>query len=177
MFVVHSREFFSLLKAAISSKLYGYKPVFEGKFNEFLCSEFIHTKEMKLNELLLDWEWKIGKVKDFMKIKNAVEFASRHKNVDFSIIINTIIECLVRGPEFVFSHGNDVVRKFWKYARAVRREYRNSVSFMRIRKVGNSLLGKTQFNHKINDLIIRHFEKRFPGANIEIKNLSNIRSI
>jgi probable DNA metabolism protein len=99
-------------------------------------------------------------------LENRVFFYRLHK------AYNPKIESVVRyqadayGVSYVISTVSKESRELYKKSRQVSSEIHRYISFMRLIRSGDKLVGKAEFEHNTEELVLAHFKKRFPQKKI-----------
>ncbi|MFH1751861.1 MAG: DUF4130 domain-containing protein, partial [archaeon] len=75
-----------------------------------------------------------------------------------------------QGFEIITNKVSKEATEFHKLYNEVSWELNRCKSFLRFKVQDDKLIAKTFFNHRIEDLLVKHFSNRFPGKQVVIVN-------
>jgi hypothetical protein len=167
MQVVYTDSFNDLVKACILKEVKGYEPVMEANLKS---KEFTSVKEHTMNQLLIEWNWANGTPHNVSGLEDAIRLALRHNKSSHELIFSVINQALKNGVDYVLTRRSYEAKRFCNLVRSVREELRSAKLNMKFINSGSTLLGKYVFNHKIADLLLDFYQKRFPEKQVVISN-------
>lgn len=155
---MHDDSFLSLLKTAILKEVKGYLPVHE---KASIITEGVKANTFTLKSLLLEWEWFNEKPKEIHLLSDAVKLAVKHKDNDYDLIINVLIQALKRGYEYILAQSTPESKRFCSLVRDVRNELYRARLYTKFLNKGRYYIGLFNFEHNTVELALEHFNKRF----------------
>jgi hypothetical protein len=170
MHLLHDDSFISLLKAAILSKVWNRKAI-----HESLSSKGLSVNDYSLKRCQLEWEWLCEPPMDVSKLRKAVDLFTLHKVKDYDLLFKVLRQALIHGPDYVLLRKSREARRFCNMVRSVRSEFHKACVFGRFKEDKNKLFCNFFFSHKIQNLLVEHFSKRFPGKEVIVNNYKPVR--
>ena len=176
-FVVFDSTFESLLSAALICEALGVKAVHKDCFNPYMISkesQLIRTDDCE-ESLSFSGALKIYKErkgdfplfsKDFYKIEDLIEWSLRFKKSDnskFVLALNVLKQCLLKGARIVLSQVTGEGREIYKRVRKVQCECNKGMGFLRLKATERFLVGEAEFEHEVEDLVVKFWSERYPG--------------
>jgi len=152
--VIFDSTFESLLSAALLCEALGAKAVHKGCFNPYMISresQIIRIDDcegsLSFSEALKIYEEKKGDfplyVEDLNEIVDLIEWSLRYKKGDnskFVLALKVLRQYLVEGLDIVLSQRG----------------------FLRLKVVGRFLVGEAEFEHEVEDLVVKFWCERYP---------------
>lgn len=98
------------------------------------------------------------------QLKQIIQFNLRHRPPNFALIQTAIAEALQFGPQYCLQCLSPTARKFVNQAGIVAHEVHRMLGFIRFTPMEEkTLLAKPKLFHHTADLILRRFQRRYPG--------------
>ena len=174
--VVFDSTFESLLSTTLICEALGVKAVHKDCLNPYMISkesQLIRTDNCK-GSVSFSGALKIYKEKkgdfplfseDFYKIEDLIEWSLRFKkgdNSNFVLALNVLKQCLLKGVGIVLSQVTNEGREIYKRVRKVQNECHKSIGFLRLQVKGEFLVGEAEFEHEVEDRIVKFWSERNP---------------
>ncbi|MFX0163570.1 MAG: DUF4130 domain-containing protein [Candidatus Hodarchaeota archaeon] len=174
--VVFNSTFKSLLATALICEALGVKAVHKDCFNPHMISEenpVIQTdgceESLSFGEALKVYEERRGDFPlyevDLSEIESLIEWSLRYKKGDnskFALALKVLKQCLVEGLDIVLSQVTWEGREIYKRVRRVQCECHKGRGFLRLKVVGRFLVGEAEFEHEVEDLVVKFWSERYP---------------
>ncbi len=174
--VVFDSTFESLMATALICEALGAKAVHKDCFNAHMISgesQLIRTDggegSLSFGEVLKIYEERRGDFPlygaDLSEIESLIEWSLRYKKGDNSklvLALKVLRQCLVEGLEIVLSQVTWEGREIYKRVRRVQCECHKGRGFLRLKVVGRFLVGEAEFEHEVEDLVVKFWSERYP---------------
>ncbi len=168
MKVIYDDAFSNMVKACILKEVKGYEPATNPDIND---PSFVKASDYTLNELFIEWDWVKGTPHDISGLELAVSYALRHRGASHELIFSIISQALEHGVDYVLTRRSYEAKRFCNMVYTVRNELREAKLNMKFIQDGKRIIGRYFFSHKITDLLLQFYQKRFPEKQVVISNI------
>ena len=172
MLVLYSKSPRSILTAYLASRLRNAKPVEKTESQRFFFDETLDADEMDYDSVYAEYKERFGGL-DFLEdqklygiVEDEVFWASRFNSRDRLHLVFRVLELIEReGTKAYLAQGSPEAKEMKDRIRRVTGEFRRAKGALSFTEdVPNKVLvGRASFEHRIADLVLRHFSKRKPG--------------
>jgi probable DNA metabolism protein len=97
-----------------------------------------------------------------------IEFYKRSKYFKGGLVDKVLKQVDEKGFSYVLSNVSDEARELYRGSRAAGGECHQAKGFLRFQEQEKILLAKADFEHNIEDCLLRHFMDRFPMKKVVI---------
>lgn len=167
----------SLVKAFIASRVYKGKPVEEDPSKKYFFDESVDADTLDYDSLYGQYKETYGGL-DFLEdeklwsiVEDEMFWASRFNSLDrFQLIFTVLGQIERRGTKYYLAQESPEAKEMKDRVRRVTGEFRRAKQFIAFTEdvTNKALIGKGSFEHRIVDLVLRHYAKRNPGYSIVI---------
>jgi probable DNA metabolism protein len=178
--VVFDSTFESLLSTALICEAMEIKAIHKDCFNSFMIAEQSqiirtdrHEGSLKFGDALRIYKKRKGHFclneYELREIRTLIKWCLRYKpsdNSKFTLALKVLRRCLVEGPNIIMSQVTLEGREIYKRSRKVRCEYHKACGFLRLHVSGGFLFAEAEFEHAVEDLVVRFWSKRYPEKTI-----------
>ncbi len=189
--VIFDSTFESLLSAALLCEALGAKAVHKSCFNPYMISresQIIRIDDcegsLSFSEALKIYEEKKGDFplygEDLKEIVDLIEWSLRYKKGDnskFVLALKVLRQYLVEGLDIVLSQITWEGREIYKRVRRVQCECHKGRGFLRLKVVGRFLVGEAEFEHEVEDLVVKFWCERYPRKIVVLFYKGNKKSM
>ncbi|MFA5406612.1 MAG: hypothetical protein WC307_04625 [Candidatus Nanoarchaeia archaeon] len=165
MQVLYDDSFQSMVKASILQSVKGYQPVNKPLMDN---NPIINANDYTLNELFIEWEWANGTPHDVSGLESAVNYALRHQHASKELVFKIINQALEYGVDYVLTRRSYEAKRFCNMVYNVRNELRAAKLNMKFIHNGRKIIGRYYYSHRITDLLLQFYQKRFPEKQVII---------
>ncbi|MFX1520399.1 MAG: DUF4130 domain-containing protein [Promethearchaeota archaeon] len=178
--VVFDSTFESLLSTALICEAMGAKAIHKDNLNSYMIAEKTkiiradyYEGSLKFEDAVKIYQKKRGCIRlnerELMEIESLITWSLRYKKSDMStfvLALNALKQCLTEGAGVVMSQVTPEGREIYKRSRKVRCEYHKACGFLRLNVIGNFLVTEAEFEHDVEDLVVRFWNKRYPEKRV-----------
>ena len=167
----------SMIKAFMASRIHKAKPIENTESKQFFFEDYLDSDSLDYDSLYSQHKEQFGGL-DFLEddklweiLEDEMFWASRFGSVDrFQLIFNVLGQIEKGGIKPYLNQQTAESKEMKDRVRRVTGEFRRAKQFMTFTKdEGNKvLIGKGSFENNIIDLVLRHFQKRYPGYSVAI---------
>ncbi len=167
----------SMVKAFMASRVYRAKPVEHSESQRFYFEDYIDSDSLDYDSLYGQYKEQFGGL-DFLEderlleiVEDEVFWASRFRQPDrFQLILTVLGQIEKGGTKPYLAQQSPEAKEMKDRVRRVTGEFRRAKQFLTfVADEGNkALVGRASFQHRIHDLVLRHFAKRNPGYSVVI---------
>jgi hypothetical protein len=167
----------SMVKAFLASRLRKAKPVEDLPSNRFYFEETVEADSLDYDSLYAEYKEAFGGL-DFLEdqklweiLEDEVFWASRFNSLDrFQLIFRVLQQIERTGTKGYLAQQSPEAKEMKDRVRRVTGEFRRAKQFIAFAEdqANKVLIGKASFEHRILDLVLRHYAKRNPGFTIAL---------
>ena len=167
----------SMIKAFLASRVHGAKPVETHEGQQFFFEETIDSDSLDYDSIYGQYKERFGGL-DFLEdeklwelMEDDIFWASRYNAPDRLNLVFTVLTQIEKtGTKAYLAQASLEAREMKDRVRRVTGEFRRAKQFIAfVEDRSNKVVtGRGSFEHRIIDLVLRHFAKRFPGYSIVI---------
>lgn len=167
----------SMVKAFIASRVYRAKPIESSEGKKFYFEEFVEADALDYDSLYSQYKEEFGGL-DFLEddklweiLEDEIFWASRFNSLDRFQLIFTVLSQIERtGTKAYLAQQSPEAKEMKDRVRRVTGEFRRAKQFIAFMEDAQNkvMIGKGSFEHKIVDLVLRHYAKRHPGYSIVV---------
>lgn len=167
----------SVIKAFIASRVYKAKPVEVREGQTFFFEDSVDSEKLDYDSLYQQYKEEYGGI-DFLEdeklweiMEDDIFWSSRFNALDrLQLIFSVLSEIEKNGTRTYLAQLAPESKEMKDRVRRVTGEYRRAKKFIAFveDKPNMVFIGKASFEHKIIDLVLRHYAKRYPGHSIAI---------
>lgn len=165
----------SMMKAFIASRVHHAKPVEIVEGQTFFFEESMEAEKIDYDELYGRYKEEHGGL-DFLEdeklweiMEDDIFWASRFNAPDRLQLIFGVLSVIERnGTRAYLAQQSPESKEMKDRVRRVTGEFRRSKRFIPFveDKSNKVMIGKASFEHRIVDLVLRHYSKRYPGRSV-----------
>jgi probable DNA metabolism protein len=188
---VFDSTFESLLSTALICEAIDAKTVHKDNFNSYMIAEKTkiirtddHEGSLTFEDALKIYQKRRGcfrlSERELMEIESLITWSLRYKKSDistFALALKTLRRCLTEGAGVVMSQVTPEGREIYKRSRKVKCEYHKACGFLRLNVIGNFLVTEAEFEHDVEDLIVRFWNKRYPEKRVMLFSKSKEKTL
>lgn len=167
----------SIVKAFMASRVYRAKPVEHSESKRFYFEDYVDSDSLDYDSLYSQYKEEFGGL-DFLEderlweiIEDEIFWASRFNLPDrFQLTFTVLSQIEKGGTKPYLAQASPEAKEMKDRVRRVTGEFRRAKQYLSfVEDDGNKvLIGKASFEHRIVDLVLRHFAKKRPGYSIAI---------
>ncbi|HEX9907449.1 MAG TPA: DUF4130 domain-containing protein [Thermoplasmata archaeon] len=167
----------SILKAYMAGRIHKSKPVELSEGSRYYFDETVEADALDYDSLYSQYKESFGGL-DFLEdealwevVEDEIFWASRFDSPDrFQLIFTVLLQIERTGTKAYLAQQSSEAREMKDRVRRVTGEFRRSKKFLAFEKDERNkvVVGKGSFEHRIVDLVLRHFAKRYPGYSVVI---------
>ncbi len=167
----------SIIKAYLASRVYKAKPTEEIGGRRFYFEDSIDSDALDYDSLYGQYKESVGGL-DFLEdeklyevLEDEIFWASRFNSLDrHQLIFRVLSQIEKNGTKSYLGQQSPEAKEMKDRVRRVTSEFRRAKQFLTFAEdVSNkAVIAKASFEHKIVDLVLRHFAKRYPGHSVVI---------
>ena len=167
----------SIIKAFLATRVHGAKPVEDQEARKFYFEESMDAEKLDYDSLYEQYKETHGGL-DFLEdaklweiMEDEIFWASRFNSPDrYQLIFSVLGQIEKTGTKKYFAQESPEAREMKDRVRRVTGEFRRAKQFITFvhDEKEKVLIGKGSFEHKIADLVLRHFARRNPGYSIVV---------
>ena len=167
----------SVVKAFMASRIHKAKPVEGGDDKKFFFEEALDSERLDYDSLYSQYKETFGGL-DFLEddklweiVEDEIFWASRYSSMDRFQLIFTVLSQIERtGTKAYLAQESNDAKEMKDRIRRVTSEFRRAKQFLTFAtdEKNKAMIGKASFEHRIIDLVLRHFAKRHPGYSVVI---------
>jgi hypothetical protein len=177
MLVLFSPSPQSIIRAFLASRVHNAKPMESTKGQKFFFEETLSADELDYDSTYSEYRERFGGL-DFLEdpklneiLEDEIFWASRFNARDRLQLIFSVLELIEReGTKAYLSQTAPEAKEMKDRVRRVTAEFRRAKGFLAFSEDADNrvLVGKGSFEHRIVDLVLRHFAKRKPGYAVAV---------
>jgi hypothetical protein len=177
MLVLFSPSPQSIIRAFLASRVHNAKPMESTRGQKFFFEETLNTDDLDYDSTYSVYRERFGGL-DFLEdpklneiLEDEIFWASRFNARDRLQLIFSVLELIEReGTKAYLSQTAPEAKEMKDRIRRVTAEFRRAKEFLAFSEDSDNaaLVGKGSFEHRIVDLVLRHFAKRKPGYAVAI---------
>lgn len=167
----------SIVKAFMASRVHKAKPVEDTEDKKYYFEDLIDAEPLDYDSIYGQYKEICGGL-DFLEdpklwdiLEDEIFWASRYNSPDrFQLIFNVLSQIERNGTKAYLAQNTGEAKEMKDRVRRVTGEFRRAKQFLTMAKddANKAMIGKASFEHKIVDLVLRHFAKRYPGYSVVI---------
>jgi len=167
----------SMVKAFLASRLEKAKPVEDLPSNRFFFEESVEADSLDYDSLYAKYKETFGGL-DFLEdeklweiMEDEIFWASRFDSPDrFQLVFRVLQQIEKTGTKAYLAQLSPEAKEMKDRVRRVTGEFRRAKQFIAFveDKANEVLIGRASFEHRILDLVLRHYAKRNPGYSIAL---------
>lgn len=167
----------SIVKAFLASRVYRAKPMEHTGTRRFFFEDHIEADALDYDALYSQYKEAFGGL-DFLEdeklwsiMEDEIFWASRFNMPDrFQLIFSVLAQIEKCGTKSYLSQSSPEAKEMKDRVRRVTGEFRRAKQYLTFQedRANRVMIGKASFEHKVVDLMLRHFAKRYPGYSIVI---------
>ncbi len=164
-----------MVKAFLISRLRKAKPVEDLPSNRFYFEEPVAADSEDYDSVYAEYKESFGGL-DFLEdqrlweiLEDEIFWASRFSSPDrFQLVFGVLQQIERTGTKGYLGQQSPEAKEMKDRVRRVTGEFRRAKQFIAFTedKANKALIGRASFEHKILDLVLRHYAKRNPGYSI-----------
>jgi hypothetical protein len=172
----------SLVKAFMASRVYKGKPVEDSPSRKYFFEESVESDTLDYDSLYGQYKETYGGL-DFLEderlwdvMEDEMFWASRFNSLDrFQLVFTVLGQIERKGTKSYLAQESPDAKEMKDRVRRVTGEFRRAKQFIAFSEdhANKALIGKGSFEHRIVDLVLRHYAKRHPGYSIVILDKDN----
>ena len=177
MLVLFSPSPQSIIRAFLASKVHNAKPMERTKGQKFFFEEAIEADALDYDATYSEYRERFGGL-DFLEdqklneiLEDEIFWASRFNARDRLQLVFSVLDLIEReGTKAYLSQAAPEAKEMKDRVRRVTAEFRRAKGFLAFSEdaVNEVLVGRGSFEHRIIDLVLRHFAKRKPGYSVVV---------
>lgn len=167
----------SLIKAYLASKVHSGKTVERTRGQKFFFEETLDADGLEYDGLYEEYKERFGGL-DFLEnpklyeiLEDEIFWASRFAARDRFRLIFRVLELIeAKGTKAYLAQEAPEAKEMKDRVRRVGGEFRRARDFLSLTEdtANKVLIGKASFEHRVVDLVLRHFARRKPGYAIAV---------
>ncbi|MFY9605699.1 MAG: DUF4130 domain-containing protein, partial [Thermoplasmata archaeon] len=167
----------SIVKAFIASRVYRGKPIEEEENKKFYFEESVDAESLDYDSLYSRYKEEFGGL-DFLEdqklweiLEDEIFWASRFNSVDrFQLVFTVLAQIERTGTKAYLAQQSPEAKEMKDRVRRVTGEFRRAKQYIAFAEDAQNkvMIGKASFEHRIIDLVLRHYAKRHPGDSVVI---------
>lgn len=175
MLVLFRSSPMSIVKAYLAGRIHGSKPVEASEGQRFYFDESMDADKLDYDSLYHQFMELHGGL-DFLEdehlweiMEDEIFWASRFNSPDrFQLILTVVAQIEKSGTKSYLAQQSPESKEMKDRVRRVTGEFRRAKQYLTFSEdhANKVLIGKASLEHKIADLVLRHFAKRNPGYTI-----------
>ena len=177
MLVLFSASPRSIITAYLASRIHHAKPIEKARNQRFFFEDTLDADSLDYNELYSRHRESHGGL-DFLEnpklyeiLEDEMFWASRFNSRDrFQLIFEVLEQIETKGTKAYLSQESPVSKEMKDRVRRVTAEFRRAKDFMSFKEdsANKAIVARGTFEHRIFDLVLRHFARRKPGYTVAI---------
>ncbi len=177
MLVLFSASPKSMITAYIASRIHHAKPVEKAPNQKFFFEDVLDADTLDYDALYSEFRERHGGL-DFLEnpklfeiLEDEMFWASRFNARDRLQLIFSVLELIERkGTKAYLSQDTPEAKEMKDRVRRVTAEFRRARDFLSFAEDADNkaIIGRGSFEHRILDLVLRHFARRRPGYAVAI---------
>lgn len=166
-----------IMKAFLASRVYRAKPVEIREGQTFFFEDCVEAEKLDYDALYSEYKDEFGGL-DFLEdeslwgiMEGDMFWASRFNALDrLQLILSVLTQIERNGTKPYLAQQSPEAKEMKDRIRRVTGEFRRAKKFIAFveDRANMAFIGKASFEHKIVDLVLRHYAKRYPGYSIVI---------
>ncbi|MGQ9587514.1 MAG: DUF4130 domain-containing protein [Thermoplasmata archaeon] len=167
----------SIIKAYLASRVYKAKPTEEVEGKKFYFEDSVDSNSLDYDSLYGQYKESFGGL-DFLEdeklyevLEDEIFWASRFNSPDrFQLIFRVLSQIERNGTKSYLGQQSPEAKEMKDRVRRVTSEFRRAKQFIAFTEdtTNKAVIAKASFEHRIVDLVLRHFAKRYPGHSVVI---------
>lgn len=167
----------AIVKAFLATRVHGAKPVEAHEGQQFFFEESLDSESLDYDSIYGQYKERFGGL-DFLEdeklweiMEDDIFWASRYSAPDRLNLVFTVLAQIERtGTKAYLAQSSLEAKEMKDRIRRVTGEYRRAKQFIAFveDKANKTVIGRGSFEHRIIDLVLRHYSKRFPGHSVVI---------
>lgn len=172
----------AMIKAFLASRVHKAKPVEEAEGKKFYFEEFEEAEKLDYDSLYGQYKEQYGGL-DFLEdaklweiLEDEMFWASRYDSLDRVQLVFKVLDQIEKhGTKPYLGQQSAEAKEMKDRVRRVTGEFRRARRFLTfVADEGNkAMIAKGGLEHRIVDLVLRHFGKKYPGYSIVILDEEN----
>lgn len=177
MLVLFSASPKSIITAYLASRMHHAKPIEKARNQKFFFEETLDADSLDYNDLYATHRNAHGGL-DFLEnpklyeiLEDEIFWASRFNSRDrFQLIFDVLRLIETKGTKAYLSQEGPEAKEMKDRVRRVTAEFRRAKDFMSFKEdtENKAIVARGTFEHRILDLVLRHFARRKPGYTVAI---------
>lgn len=166
-----------MIKAYLASRVHNGKTIENTRGQKFFFEETLNADELDYDSLYEEYKERFGGL-DFLEnpklyeiLEDEMFWASRFAARDRYQLIFRILELIeAKGTKAYLAQATPESKEMKDRVRRVNGEFRRARDFLSLSEdtTNKALIGRASFEHRIVDLVLRHFARRKPGYAVAI---------
>ena len=167
----------SIVKTYMASRVHKAKPIEDGDDRKFYFDEALDAEKLDYDSLYSQYKEAYGGL-DFLEddklweiMEDEIFWTSRYNSLDRFQLIFTVLSQIERtGTKAYLAQQSPEAKEMKDRIRRVTGEFRRAKQFLTFAtdEKNKAVIGRASFEHKIVDLVLRHFGKRHPGYSVVV---------
>jgi hypothetical protein len=167
----------SIVKAFMASRVHKAKPIEDTEDRRFYFEEVMDASSMDYDSIYEQYKELFGGL-DFLEdarlweiMEDEIFWASRYSSRDrVQLIFDVLSQIETNGTKMYLGHQSPETREMKDRVRRVTAEFRRAKQFLVFTadEENKAMVAKGSLEHRIMDLVLRHFAKRYPGYSIVV---------
>lgn len=167
----------AIIKAYVAGRVYKAKPVEQTDRRKFYFEDVVDSDSLDYDALYSRYKEEYGGL-DFLEddklweiLEDEIFWASRFNSPDrFQLIFTVLSQIEKSGTKAYLAQLSPEAKEMKDRVRRVTGEFRRAKQYLSfVEDVQNkAVIGRGSFEHRIADLVLRHYAKRYPGFSIAI---------
>lgn len=177
MLVLFSPSPQSMIRAFLASKVHNAKPMEHTRGQKFFFEEIMDADALDYDATYSEYRERFGGL-DFLEdpklneiLEDEIFWASRFNARDRLQLVFGVLDLIEReGTKAYLSQAAPEAKEMKDRIRRVTAEFRRAKGFLAFSEdsANEVLVGRGSFEHRIVDLVLRHFAKRKPGYSVVV---------
>jgi hypothetical protein len=182
MLVLFSTSPRSIITAYIASRIHHAKPIEKSRSQRFFFEETLDADSLDYNDLYSEHRENRGGL-DFLEnpklfeiLEDEIFWTSRFNARDRFQLIFKVLELIeTKGTKAYLSQEGPEAKEMKDRVRRVTAEFRRAKDFLSFKEdsENKAIIARGTFEHRILDLVLRHFARRKPGYAVAILDEEN----
>jgi hypothetical protein len=167
----------SVVKAYMAGRVYKAKPVEDTESKKFYFEDIVDSESLDYDALYSQYKEEYGGL-DFLEdeklweiLEDEIFWASRFNSPDrFQLIFAVLSQIERTGTKAYLAQQSPDAKEMKDRVRRVTGEFRRAKQYIAFVEdaQNKAIIGKGSFEHRIVDLVLRHYAKRHPGFSVVI---------
>lgn len=165
----------SIVKAYLASRIHKAKPVLHSDSNKFYFEDSMDAETLDYDSLYTQYKEQFGGL-DFLEdpklweiVEDEMFWASRFDSLDrFQLMFTILSQIESGGTKGYLGQQSPEAKEMKDRVRRVTGEFRRARQFIAFTEDAQNkvMIGRGSFEHRIVDLVLRHYAKKFQGRSV-----------